>query len=54
VIIEFDGRPVEDDDHLMSLVSMTPVDSVVRVALFRDRGRTEVRLTVAKRADFEP
>ncbi|HBB74101.1 MAG TPA: hypothetical protein DC048_06575, partial [Planctomycetaceae bacterium] len=23
VILEFDGRAVEDDDHLMSIVSMT-------------------------------
>lgn len=54
VIIEFDGRAVEDDDHLMSIVSMTPVDSVVTIVLFRERARLEVRLTVASRASFEP
>jgi serine protease Do len=54
VILEFDGRAVEDDDHLMSLVSMTPVDTIVTLVLFRDRTRLEVRLTVASRATFEP
>ncbi|MFM7319265.1 MAG: PDZ domain-containing protein [bacterium] len=24
VILEFDGRPVEDDDHLMSMVPVDP------------------------------
>jgi serine protease Do len=54
VIIEFAGRAVEDDDHLMSIVSMTPVDSVVTIVVFRDQSRVEVRLTVASRATFEP
>jgi serine protease Do len=54
VIIEFAGRAVEDDDHLMSIVSMTPVDSVVTIIVFRERARVEVRLTVASRATFEP
>jgi len=54
VILEFDGRAVEDDDHLMSIVSMTPVDSVVTIVVFRERARVDVRLTVASRATFEP
>jgi serine protease Do len=54
VILEFDGRAVEDDDHLMSIVSVTPVDTVVTLVLFRDRARMEVRLTVASRSSFEP
>ncbi len=54
VIIEYDGRPVDDDDHLMSLVSTTPLGRTVNVAIFRDRGRETLRLTVASRRDFEP
>jgi serine protease Do len=54
VIIEYDGRPVDDDDHLMSLVSTTPLGRTVNVAIFRDRGRETLRLTVAGRRDFEP
>ena len=53
VILEFDGRPVEDDDHLMSMVGMTPLDSMVQLVLFRDRERMTVRMKVASRRDFE-
>jgi hypothetical protein len=45
---------VDDDDHLMSLVSTTPLGRTVNVAIFRDRGRETLRLTVASRRDFEP
>jgi serine protease Do len=53
VILEFDGRPVEDDDHLMSVVGMTAVDRTVTVVIFRDRGRMELQIPVARRTDFE-
>jgi serine protease Do len=53
VILEFEGRPVEDDDHLMSMVGMTPLGSTVEVVIFRDRERVPVRLTVASRKEFE-
>jgi serine protease Do len=53
VILEFDGKPVEDDDHLMSLVSVTPLDRTVELAIFRERQRVELRMTVASRKDFE-
>ena len=54
VVLEFDGRAVEDDDHLMSLVSTTPVDSQIEIVIFRDRARLPLRLTVASRREFEP
>jgi serine protease Do len=54
VILEYDGKPVEDDDHLMSLVGMTPLGSTVDLVLFRGRKRMTVRLQVASRAAFEP
>lgn len=53
VILEFDGRPVEDDDHLMSVVGMTAVDRTVTVVIFRDRKRMELEIPVARRTDFE-
>jgi len=53
VILEFDGRAIEDDDHLMSVVGMTLVDQTVKVVLFRDRERVELRIPVARRTDFE-
>jgi serine protease Do len=54
VVLEFDGRAVEDDDHLMSLVSTTPVNSEIEIVIFRDRARLPLRLTVASRNEFEP
>ncbi|MFM1902707.1 MAG: Periplasmic serine endoprotease DegP precursor [Planctomycetota bacterium] len=53
VILEFDGRPIEDDDHLMSVVGMTPADRTVAVVIFRDRERIELQIPVARRTDFE-
>ena len=53
VILEFDGRPIEDDDHLMSVVGTTPVDQTVPVVIFRNRERIEVAIPVARRTDFE-
>ena len=53
VILEYEGRPVEDDDHLMSMVGMTPLDSVVELTIFRNRERLPIRMKVASRKDFE-
>jgi serine protease Do len=53
VILEFEGRPVEDDDHLMSLVGMTPLETTVELVIFRTHERVPVRMKVASRKDFE-
>ena len=53
VVIEFDGKPVEDDDHLMSLVSMTPAESTVEVVIFRGGKRITLKIPVASRSAFE-
>ena len=53
VVLEFDGRPIEDDDHLMSVVGTTEVDRVVTVVIFRDKERIELQIPVARRTDFE-
>ena len=53
VILEYDGTPVEDDDHLLSLVSTTPVDATIELVIFRDRQRLTLRMPVAARKDFE-
>ena len=53
VVVEFDGIPVEDDDHLVSLVSMTPTNSTVRLVVFREQGRLTLEMPVASRAQFE-
>ncbi|MFZ4731910.1 MAG: S1C family serine protease [Pirellulales bacterium] len=53
VIIEFGGTPVDDDDHLVSLVSTTMTDREVDLVVFRDRQRVPLRLRVASRDQFE-
>jgi serine protease Do len=53
VIVEFDSTPVEDDDHLVSLVSMTPTNSTVTLVVFREQGRLTLEMPVASRAQFE-
>jgi len=54
VIVEFNGRAIEDDDHLMSIVSITPVETLVNLVLFRRQTRLEFEVRVASRASFEP
>jgi serine protease Do len=53
VILEYDGTAVDDDDHLMSLVSMTPADRTVEVVIFRNRQRLPLQIPVASRSAFE-
>mgnify|MGYP006271830045 CR=1 FL=1 len=53
VILEVDGTPIEDDDHLVSLVSVIPVDRTVRLVVFRSGERLSLDLAVASREQFE-
>jgi serine protease Do len=47
IIVEFNGRGVDNDDHLVTQVGLTPIGSTVSMIIYRDgkRYRTEVRLT---------
>lgn len=53
VIVEFDGAAIEDDDHLVSMVSMTPTNRTVTLGVFRDREMIELSMPVASREQFE-
>jgi serine protease Do len=53
VIVEFDGSQIDDDDHLVSMVSMTPTDRTVTLGVFRDREMIELSMAVASREQFE-
>ena len=53
VILEFAGEPIEDDDHLVSLVSMTPTNQQVRLRVFRNGQPLSLEVTVAARDSFE-
>ncbi|MEM9587441.1 MAG: trypsin-like peptidase domain-containing protein [Planctomycetota bacterium] len=47
VIVEFAGKPVENDDHLVAQVGLTPTGKPIEMIIYRDgkRYRTEVVLT---------
>ncbi len=49
IILEFDGTRIEDDMHLINLVSLTPVQKEVDVRLLRDGRPISLRLRVANR-----
>ena len=53
VVLEFDGNAIEDDDHLVSLVSVTPTDRTVSLVVFRQRQRISLKMPVASREQFE-
>ena len=52
VILEFNHTPVEDDAHLVNLVSLTEVGKTVPVVVFRDRKTFVVDVQVGDRAKF--
>lgn len=54
IILEFAGNPIEDDDHLVSMVSMTPTNQEVRIRVFRNGQPLSLEVTVASREAFEP
>ena len=47
VIVEFNGNAVENDDHLVTQVGLTPIGEAVPMVILRSgtRYRTEVILT---------
>ncbi len=47
IIVEFDGRSVDNDDHLVAQVGLTPIGSKIPMIIYRQgrRYRTEVVLT---------
>ena len=54
VILEFNHTPIEDDAHLINLVSLTEVGKTVPVVIFRDRKPMTVMVEVADAARFKP
>ncbi len=52
VILEFNHTPIEDDAHLVNLVSLTEVGKTVPVLIFRDRKPMTVTVEVGDRSKF--
>ncbi|MCA9266976.1 MAG: trypsin-like peptidase domain-containing protein [Planctomycetales bacterium] len=53
VILQFNGVRIEDDNHLVNLVSLTPVGQEIEVTLYRDGQPRTVKVRVGQRSDFE-
>jgi serine protease Do len=53
VILEYNGVPVDDDDHLVSLVSTTPAGRTVPLRVYRDRRSQMIDVPVGVREAFE-
>ncbi|MBC8353261.1 MAG: trypsin-like peptidase domain-containing protein [Planctomycetes bacterium] len=49
VVLEFDGRKIEDDDHLIKIVAFTPVNKDVQVVVFRDGEVKRLQVKLAER-----
>ncbi len=53
VILEFNGRPVEDMEHLTHMISMTPVGQEVSMLLWRSRQEKKIIAKVGDRSKFD-
>lgn len=53
VVLSFDGSDVQDHDHLINLVSLSPIGKKIRMSVWR--GASEVALTIvlADRKDYD-
>ncbi len=54
IILQFDGIRIEDDSHLINLVSLTPVNKEVELQLLRDGARQSLKAKVGNRSEIEP
>ncbi len=54
VILRFENTPVEDDAHLVNLVSLTEIGKKVQLEVFRDRKSIIVEVAVGDRGAFKP
>ena len=52
VVLKFDGHRIDDDSHLVNLVSMTKVGRSVDVIVYRDRKLHTVSVVVQDRSKF--
>lgn len=53
VILQFNKVEIEDDNHLINLVSLTPIGKEVPVVIFRENERQTIQVRVDERRKFE-
>jgi serine protease Do len=52
VILAFDGTRIEDDNHLINMVNLTPVNKEVEVRLVRAGKSLSIKVRVGNRTDM--
>jgi len=50
VVLDFNGVPIEDDNHLVNTVSLTPVGRDVPLTVLRDRQPVKLTVKIAQRS----
>ncbi len=53
VILNFNGLDVEDEAHLINLVSLTPVGKTVRVVIWREGKKVTLNVTLINRTELQ-
>lgn len=53
VILNFDGLDVQDEAHLINLVSLTPIGKTVRVTIWRDGKKITLNVTLINRSELQ-
>ena len=53
VVLNFNGLDVEDEAHLINLVSLTPIGKTVRVIIWRDGKKITLNVTLINRTELQ-
>jgi serine protease Do len=53
VVLEFDGKRIEDDEHLIKVVGFTPIGKEVEVVIYRFGELIRLKVTVDDRSKYE-
>ena len=54
VVLTFDGTEVQDENHLINLVSLTPIGRQVKLVVWRGGQRMTISVLLADRVDLDP
>jgi serine protease Do len=52
VILQLNGNPIENDDHLINLVALTEVGKEVELLVLRNRETHRIKVKVGDRSAF--
>ena len=52
VVLNFDGIDVQDHDHLINLVSLSPIGKQIRMSVWRSQRRISMSIVLADRSDL--